>query len=128
MTEFDQVLYKCMYVHWYYLRCDCKSLLFAKLFIELQSLIYVKILFLLNILLDQKDIIRQNVVCTLILLRYRLGLLIVIFRKFVIELGPFIDVRISFPPNIMRTIEHNLTKFCIQFKFAQPFSTSEVKR
>ena len=35
-------------------------------------------------------------------------MLIVIFRKFVIELQPLIDVRNSFPPNIMRTIEHNL--------------------
>ena len=36
----------------------------------------------------------------LILTRSRLGLLPVIFRKFVKELGPLIDVRISFQLNI----------------------------
>ena len=40
-------------------------------------------------------------------------LLPVIFGTFVIELWSLIDVRISFPINILRTNRHNLTKFCI---------------
>ena len=36
-----------------------------------------------------------------------------IFCKFATELWPLIDVRISFPLNILRTNGQNLTKFCI---------------
>ena len=36
-----------------------------------------------------------------------------IFFKFVTELWPLIDVRISFPFNILRMNGQNLTKFCI---------------
>ena len=49
----------------------------------------------------------------LILTRPRLGLLRVIFGKFVTELWPLIDARILFFHNILRMNEHNLTKFCI---------------
>ena len=41
-----------------------------------------------------------------------LGLLPVIFCKFVIELWPFIGVRISFPLNMFRMNRQNWTKFC----------------
>ena len=50
---------------------------------------------------------------TLTLTRSRLGLLSIHFRKFATELQPLIDVRISFPLNIMTMNGHNLTKFCI---------------
>ena len=39
-----------------------------------------------------------------ILTRSRLGLLAVIFRKFVTELWPLVDVMIMFPPNILRNL------------------------
>ena len=35
------------------------------------------------------------------------------FRKFITELQPLIDARISFPLNILRTNGQNLTKFCM---------------
>lgn len=48
----------------------------------------------------------------LILIRYRLGLLHVNFRKILIELLPVIYIRISFPINILSTNWWRLTKFC----------------
>ena len=42
-----------------------------------------------------------------------LGALFLVFHKFIIELQPLIDGRISFLLNIFRTNEENLTKFCI---------------
>ena len=57
-----------------------------------------------------------NFVYTLILTRSMLALLTVIFRKFVTELRPLIDVRILFLLNILRTNGQNLTKFCIHIK------------
>ena len=63
------------------------------------------------------DRISPNFVYTLILTRSKLGLLHIIFRTFVIELRPLIDVRISFRIlfwlNILRTERYNFTKFCI---------------
>ena len=50
---------------------------------------------------DQIDSIIPNFVFALILTRSRLGLLRVIFRKFITEVWPFrINVGISFPLNI----------------------------
>ena len=63
--------------------------------------------------LEQIGRIRPDFVCALILTRSRLGLLPVIFREFVTELVPLIDVRFSFPINILRTNAYNFTKFCI---------------
>ena len=54
-----------------------------------------------------------NFVYTLILTRSMLALLTVIFRKFVTELQPLIDVRILFVLNILRMNGQNLAKFCI---------------
>ena len=54
-----------------------------------------------------------NFAYALILTRSRLGLLCIHFCKFITELWPLIDVRISFPLNILRTSWWNLTKFCI---------------
>ena len=48
------------------------------------------------------DRVSPNFAHALILTRSRLGLLLVIFRKFVTELWPLIDVRILFPVNILR--------------------------
>ena len=45
----------------------------------------------------------QIFVCTSTLTRSSLGLLIVIFGQNLMELWPLIDVRISFPLNILRT-------------------------
>ena len=59
------------------------------------------------------DKILPNFECALILTRSRLGLLPVIFCKFVTELWPSIDVRISFPLNIFRKNRQNLTKFSV---------------
>ena len=41
-----------------------------------------------------------------------LGLLHINFRKFLTEFWSLINVRISFPLNILRTNEWNLAKFC----------------
>ena len=49
----------------------------------------------------------------LIMTRSRLGLLPVNFHKFVTELWPLIDVRFSFPPNILTTYGYSFTKFCL---------------
>ena len=58
------------------------------------------------------DRIKLNFVYTFTLIISRLGLLSVKFRKFATELRPFIDVRISFPLNILRTNRQNLTRLC----------------
>ena len=58
-------------------------------------------------------IILANCVYALIWTRSRLDLLPVIFRKFVTELWPLIDIRFQFPFNISRNNGHDLTKFCI---------------
>ena len=62
---------------------------------------------------EQIDGIWPNFAYVLILTRSMLGLLSVNFRKFIIELWPLIDVRISFLLNILRTNWWNLTKFWI---------------
>ena len=59
------------------------------------------------------DRILRDFVYALILTRSRLRLLPVIFCKFVKELWPLIDVRISFPLNILRANGQNFIKFCI---------------
>ena len=53
------------------------------------------------------DIIGSNFVYTLIWTRSSLGLLTVIFLKFVTECWPLIDVRMSFLLNILRTNGRN---------------------
>ena len=58
-----------------------------------------------TIILEQIDRISSKFVYALMLTRSRLGLLPVIFQKFVTELWPLIDVR--------RKDEYNLTNFCI---------------
>ena len=56
----------------------------------------------------------QNFAYALILTRSRLGLFRVnFFHKFITELWPLIDVRISFLLNVLRTNWWNLTKFWI---------------
>ena len=62
------------------------------------------------------DRIEPNFVYTLILIISRLGLQSVKFCKFAIELRPFIDVRISFPRNILKMNGQNLTKFCMHIE------------
>ena len=59
------------------------------------------------------DIVEPNFVFTITLIISRFGLLSVKFCKFVTELRPFIDVRISFPLNILKMNGQNLTKFCM---------------
>ena len=59
------------------------------------------------------DGIWPNFAYALILTRSRLGLLSIDFRKFITELWPVIDVRISFLLNILTTNRWNLTKICI---------------
>ena len=58
------------------------------------------------------DRIKQHFVYTLALIVSRLGFLSVKFRRFATELRPLIDLRISFPLNILRTNGQNLTQFC----------------
>ena len=48
------------------------------------------------------DIFGPNFIYLFILTRSTLGLIAVIFRKFVRELWPLIDFRITFPLNILR--------------------------
>ena len=55
--------------------------------------------------------IYQNFVYALILTLSSLGLLHIIFPKFVPELWSFIYAKISFPLNILRTTRHIFTKF-----------------
>ena len=59
------------------------------------------------------DRISPNFVNTLTLIVSMLGLQNVKFRKLTTELRSLIDVRISFPLNILRTNGQNLTKICI---------------
>ena len=62
------------------------------------------------------DEIWPNFAYAFILTRFRLGLLGLLrvsFRKFIAELWPLIDVRISIPLSILRKNWWNLTKFCI---------------
>ena len=54
---------------------------------------------------EQIDGTWLNFAYALILTRSRFGLLRVHFPKFITELWPFIDVRISFPLNILRRID-----------------------
>ena len=56
------------------------------------------------------DRIRQNFVYTLILIRSGLGLLPIIFSKFIKEYLTALDF---FSLNILRTNEHNSTYFCM---------------
>ena len=58
----------------------------------------------------------QNFVYTFILTTSNLGLFTIIFSTFVTELRPLIDVRISFPLDILRMNGQNLIKFCIHIK------------
>ena len=62
-----------------------------------------------SISLEQIYRISSNFVYALILTRSMFGLLPVIFHKFVRELWPLIDVRISFPFNSFRKNGQNLT-------------------
>ena len=59
-----------------------------------------------SVSIEQIDGILPNLIFT----RSRLGLLRVNFCTFITELWPFIDVRISFPLNILRMNRWNLTK------------------
>ena len=59
------------------------------------------------------DRILQSFAYALILTRSRFGLLPAIFRKFVTESWPLIDVRFSFQFNISRKNGQNLIKFYI---------------
>ena len=70
---------------------------------ELGPLIYAKILFLLNILRRNWHIFTKLYIYAFKSTRSNLGLLHVIFQKFVPELWPFICAQISFPLNILRT-------------------------
>ena len=54
-----------------------------------------------------------NLEYALIMTRFRLGLFHVIFSKFVLDLWPLIDVRISFLLNIFRTNGQNFIILCI---------------
>ena len=68
-----------------------------------------------SISLEQIDRISPHFYYALMLTRSKLGLLPVIFRKFVTELLPLIDVIILFTRNIFRTNRYNFTKFYIAF-------------
>ena len=57
--------------------------------------------------------ILTNVDDTLILITSSLGLLNVHFLRFITELRPLNDVRISFPLNILIKIEWILTNICV---------------
>ena len=59
------------------------------------------------------DRIELNFVYALTLIISRFGLLSVKFCKFATDLRPFIDVKISFLLDILRSNGQNLTKFCI---------------
>ena len=84
---------------------------------ELLFLIYVKMLFRL-ISLEQMDRIRpKSIIYALIFIRSRLGMLAVIFGKFIINLWLLTDVKLSFPLNIFRTMNKiSPTLFIIHFK------------
>ena len=60
---------------------------------------------------ERIDGILTSFAYALIFTASRLGFLHVIFQKLTTELWPLIDVRISFPLNILRTNQWNLRKF-----------------
>ena len=60
---------------------------------------------------EQIDGIRQNFAYAWILTRSRFGLLHINFCKFLTELWSLVDVRISFPLNMLRMNWWNLAKF-----------------
>ena len=65
-------------------------------------------------ILEQMDRLLPNFLYALTLTRSRLGLLHIVFLTFVIELWPLIDIRISFPLNILMTINRISTNFILQ--------------
>ena len=71
---------------------------------------FVSAQYLENNLMEFYQILHMSM--HLMLMRSSMGLLRVTFRKFIWELWPLIDIRISFPLNILRTNWSNLTKFC----------------
>ena len=111
LTESDQILYA--HHHWQDLAWDCYPSFFAKFWQSYGPWLTSEFRFR-SISWEQFDRIRPNFVCTSTLTRSSLGLLPVIFRKILTELRPLIDVRISFPLNILRTIWQNPTKLCMR--------------
>ena len=97
-TEFHQILY--MQSYWQNLRQDCytsflliSSRVMARDLLKKISAQYLK---------EKWTDFDQTLYDCFILTRSTLGLLAVIFRKFVRELCPSIDVRITLPLNILR--------------------------
>ena len=70
------------------------------------------------------DRISPNFIYAFILTRYSMGLLHVIFPKFVPELWPLIYAKISFPLNILRTIWHIYSP---NFKYVFIFTRSSLR-
>ena len=110
LTESDQILYA--HQHWQDLAWDCCPSFFAKFWRSYGPWLKSEFRFR-SISWEQIDRIGPNFVCTSSLTRSSLGLLPVIFRKILTVLRPLIDVRISFPLNILRTHWQNPTKFCM---------------
>ena len=110
LTESDQILYA--HQHWQDLAWDCYPSFFAKFWRSYGPWLMSEFRFR-SISWERIDRIWPNFVCTSTLTRSSLGLLPVIFRKILTELWPLIDVRNSFPLNILRTNWQNLTKFCM---------------
>ena len=111
LTESDQILYA--YHHWQDLAWDCYPSFFAKFWRSYSPWLTSEFRFR-SISWERFDRIWPNFVCTSTLTRSSLGLLPVIFRKILTQLLPLIDVRISFPLNILRTNGQNPTKFCMR--------------
>ena len=110
LMEFDQILH--MHWCWQDLGWDCYASIFANLQ-QSYGLWLISEFRFRSISLEWIHGIWPNVAYALILTTSRMGLLRVNFRKFIRELWPFIDVRISFPLNIMRASWRKLAKFCI---------------
>ena len=91
MIEFHQILY--MHSYWQDLHWDL-HIIFRMFEPELWPFIYVKILFLFNILRKNGH---TKFIYEFILTRSSLGLLHIIFRTFVPELWPLIYAKILFP-------------------------------
>ena len=97
---FHRILY--MHLYWQDLVWDCYTSFFGNLYQSYGPLLTPKFRFR-SIYWETNGRISPKFINAFILTRSSLGLLHIIFRKFVPELWPFIYAKISSPLNILRT-------------------------
>ena len=108
--------YTCIHFDKIYVGFLHVAVIFCLFVTELWPLIYVRILFPLNIFRTNEHNFTKLYIYIYIG-KSRFGILPAIFRKYVTELWPLIDVRISFLLNILRSNQQTFTKCytCINF-------------